>query len=292
MIGRGDRIDERYHIVNPIAHGGMADVYEAYDAVTRKNVAIKVMRTEMLKDSKNITRFQRECIAVASLNSPYIVKVYGQGTIEGRPYMVNEYVRGETLRDRLNFTSVHHLSLLEACEVMLQLTEGVQYIHEHGIVHCDLKPDNLFYLSDGSIKISDFGISTEIGEKTKGDAVSGTVHYCAPEILMGKPSSPLSDIYSMGIVFYEILVGKIPFDGDNPEEIAIKQIKSHFDEPSIAMPSIPKSLDKIVVKACRKRPDERFQSAKEMHEAIEEALKNKKNFKEKKGFLSRIFGFK
>ncbi len=292
MIGRGDRIDERYHIVNPIAHGGMADVYEAYDAVTRKTVAIKIMRVEMMKDVKNIARFQRECIAVASLNSPYIVRVYGQGTIDGRPYMVNEYVRGETLRDRLNFTSVHHLSCLEACEVMLQLTEGVQYIHEHGIIHRDIKPDNLFYLSDGSVKISDFGISSEIGEKTKGDAVSGTVYYCAPEILMGQTATPSSDIYSMGIVFYEVLVGKVPFDGNNPEEIAIKQIKNHFPEPSLTLPSIPRALDKIIVKACRKRKEERFESAKAMHEAIEEAMKNEKNFKEKKSFFAKLFGFK
>lgn len=292
MIGRGDRIDERYHIVNPIAHGGMADVYEAYDAVTRKTVAIKIMRVEMMKDVKNIARFQRECIAVASLNSPYIVRVYGQGTIDGRPYMVNEYVRGETLRDRLNFTSVHHLSCLEACEVMLQLTEGVQYIHEHGIIHRDIKPDNLFYLSDGSVKISDFGISSEIGEKTKGDAVSGTVYYCAPEILMGQAATPSSDIYSMGIVFYEVLVGKVPFDGNNPEEIAIKQIKNHFPEPSLTLPSIPRALDKIIVKACRKRKEERFESAKAMHEAIEEAMKNEKNFKEKKSFFAKLFGFK
>ncbi len=292
MIGRGDRIDERYHIVNPIAHGGMADVYEAYDAVTRKTVAIKIMRVEMMKDVKNIARFQRECIAVASLNSPYIVRVYGQGTIDGRPYMVNEYVRGETLRDRLNFASVHHLSCLEACEVMLQLTEGVQYIHEHGIVHRDIKPDNLFYLSDGSVKISDFGISSEIGEKVKGDAVSGTVYYCAPEILMGQSATPSSDIYSMGIVFYEVLVGKVPFDGNNPEEIAIKQIKNHFPEPSLSLSSVPRALDKIIVKACRKRKEERFESAKEMHDAIEEAMKNAKNFKEKKSFFAKLFGFK
>ena len=292
MIGRGDRIDERYHIVNPIAHGGMADVYEAYDAITRKTVAIKIMRIEMMKDVKNIARFQRECIAVASLNSPYIVRVYGQGTIDGRPYMVNEYVRGETLRDRLNFSSVHHLSTLEACEVMLQLTEGVQYIHEHGIVHRDIKPDNLFYLSDGSIKISDFGISSEIGEKPKGDAISGTVYYCAPEVLIGELSTPLSDIYSMGIVFYEILIGKVPFDGNNPEEIAIKQIKNRFPEPSFTLPSVPRALDKIIIKACRKRKEERFQSAKEMHDAILEAMKNGKNFKERKGFISWLFGFK
>lgn len=292
MIGRGDRIDERYHIVNPIAHGGMADVYEAYDAINRKTVAIKIMRAEMMKDSKNIARFQRECIAAASLNSPFVVHVYGQGTIEGRPYMVNEYVRGETLRDRLNFTSLHRLSYLEACEVMLQLTEGVQYIHEHGIVHCDIKPDNLFYLSDGSIKISDFGISSEIGEKSRGDAVSGTVHYCAPEILMGQSAAPTSDIYSMGVVFYEIIVGKVPFDGNDPEEIAIKQIKNHFPEPSLSLPGIPKPLEKIIIKATRKRKEERYQSAESMHKAIEEAMKNSKNLKEKKSFFAKLFGFK
>ncbi len=292
MIGRGDRIDERYHIVNPIAHGGMADVYEAYDAVNRKTVAIKIMRYDMMKDTKNIARFQRECIAVASLNSPYVVKVYGQGTIDGRPYMVNEYVRGETLRDRLNFTSAHHLSYLEACEVMLQLTEGVQYIHEHGIIHRDIKPDNLFYLSDGSVKISDFGISSEIGEKNKGDAVSGTVHYCAPEILMGQEATPSSDIYSMGVVFYEIVVGKVPFDGKDPEEIAIKQIKNHFPEPSLSLPGIPTALEKIIIKATRKRKEERYQSSEEMHKAIEEAMKNGKNLKEKKSFFAKLFGFK
>jgi len=292
MINVGDRIDERYHITGRIAHGGMADVFEAYDVVSRKTVAIKIMREEMMKDPKNLYRFQRECIAAASLNNPNIVHVYGQGSIGGRPYMVNEYVRGQTLRDRLNFTAVHYLSPLEACEVMLQLTSGVQYIHEHGIVHRDIKPDNLFYLSDGSIKISDFGISTQIGEKTVGDAVSGTVYYTAPEILMGGLSTPASDIYSIGIVFYEILVGSIPFEGKNPEEIAIKQIKSHFPEPSSIVPSVPKSLDKIVIKACRKRPEERYKNAFDMHEAIVEAMKDEKNFKEKKGFLSRLFGFK
>jgi serine/threonine protein kinase len=292
MINIGDRIDERYHITGKIAHGGMADVYEAYDVVSRKTVAIKIMREDMMKDPKNLVRFQRECIAAASLNNPNIVHVYGQGTVDGRPYMVNEYIKGQTLRDRLNFSAVHYLTPLEACEVMLQLTSGLQYIHDHGLVHRDIKPDNLFYLSDGSIKISDFGISAAIGEKNTGDAVSGTVYYTAPEILMGGSSQTSSDIYSMGIVFYEILVGKVPFEGKNPEDVAIKQIKNHFPEPSKTMPSIPKSLDKIVVKACRKRPEERFVSALDMHNAIADALKDEKTFKEKRGFFSRLFGFK
>lgn len=175
---------------------------------------------------------------------------------------------------------------------MLQLTEGVSYIHEHGLLHRDLKPDNLFYLPDGSVKITDFGISSKIGEKATGDAITGTVYYCAPEILMGEPANVASDIYSMGIIFFEILTGTIPFDGATPEDVAIAQIKKHFPEPSKYLASIPKSLDKIIVKACRKRPEERYANAFLMREDILKAFADKDNFKEKKGLLSRLFGFK
>jgi len=292
MIEIGQKIDERYRVTSRIAHGGMADVYEAYDIVNRRSVALKIMRVDMMDNPKNIERFKRECIAAASLNNPNIVKVYGQGMIEGRPYMANEYVDGRTLRDKLNVASSHNLPPLEACEVMLQLTSGVQYIHEHGLVHRDIKPDNLFYLPDGSVKIADFGISSQLNEPQLGDAVTGTIYYTAPEILMGQPAGIPSDIYSMGIVFFEILTGRIPFDGATPEEVAIAQIKRHFPEPSSLNPSVPRSVDRIVVKACRKAPDERFFTSQEMHNAIEEAMKNQDSFKERKGFFSRLFGFK
>jgi serine/threonine protein kinase len=292
MIKIGDKIDGRYHITGRIAHGGMADIYEAVDTINKRTVSLKVMREDMMANPENVVRFQRECIAAASLNDPNIVKVYGQGVVEGRPYMANEYIKGQTLRDKLNFSPVHNLSPLESCEVMLQLTSGVQYIHEHGIIHRDIKPDNLFYLSDGSIKIADFGISVAVGEANKGDAVSGTVYYTAPEILMGKPSDVASDIYSMGVVFYEILTGGVPFDAPTAEEVAIKQIKAHFPEPSKKTPSVPRAVDKIVVKACRKRPEERYQTAMEMHDAINEAMKDERSFKERKSLLARLFGFK
>jgi serine/threonine protein kinase len=206
--------------------------------------------------------------------------------------MANEYVDGRTLRDKLNVVSGHNLPPLESCEVMLQLTSGVQYIHDHGLIHRDIKPDNLFYLPDGSVKIADFGISTPVGEKNNGDAVSGTVYYTAPEILMGAEAGVASDIYSMGIVFYEMLTGSIPFDGATPEEVAIAQIKKHFPEPSRNFPSIPKAVDKIVVKACRKRPEERYLSSLQMHDAIVEAMKDEESFKERRSFFSRLFGFK
>ncbi|MCR4562100.1 MAG: protein kinase [Bacilli bacterium] len=292
MIELGQKIDGRYLITSRIAHGGMADVYEAKDIIDHHPVAIKIMREDMMNDKRNVERFKRECIAAASLNNPNVVKVYGQGEVDGRPYMANEYVSGRTLRDKLNIVSGHNLPPLESCEVMLQLTSGIQYVHEHGIIHRDIKPDNLFYLPDGSIKIADFGISSPLGEKNKDDAITGTVYYTAPETLMGGASGVSSDIYSMGIVFFEILTGTIPFDGPNPEEVAIAQIKKHFPEPSRIIPSIPKSLDRIILKACRKRPEDRYKSAKEFHDAIEETMKDPDAFKEKRNFFARLFGFK
>lgn len=292
MIRIGDKIDGRYHITSRIAHGGMADIYEAIDLVSRKTVALKIMREDMLDNKDNVSRFSKECFAAASLNNPHIVKVYDNGEIDGRPYMVNEYVKGQTLRDKLNFTSIHRLSPREACEVMEQLTSGIQYVHEHGIVHRDIKPDNLFYLPDGSIKIADFGISSSTDEKETGDAIAGTVYYTAPEILMGGQATPQSDIYSMGIVFFEILTGRVPFEGKSAQDVAVAHIKSHFPEPSRIQPGIPKALDRIIITACRKRQNERYKSAKEMHDDIVAALSNNEDFKEKKSFLARIFGFK
>jgi len=292
MIKIGDKIEERYRIVSRIAHGGMADIYEAIDIVTHKTLSLKVMREDMMDNPANVARFSRECIASASLNNPNIVRVYGQGIADGRPYMANEYIKGQTLRDTLNFSSTHCLSSQEACEVMLQLTSGVQYIHEHGIIHRDIKPDNLFYLPDGSIKIADFGISTMVGEKQNGDSVSGTIYYTAPELIMGQDCGVASDIYSMGIVFYELLTGSVPFDAATPEEVAIMHVKRHFPDPSRSNPMVTKSIDKIVSKATRKRPEERYRSAKEMHDDIVKAVNSGDSFKERRGFISRLFGFK
>ncbi len=291
MIKIGDRIDGRYRIVSRIASGGMADVYEASDLIYRRIVSIKVMKEELLKDPVNLARFNNETAAAASLNHPNIVKVYGRGYVDGRPYMANEYIKGQTLRDKLNFSI--SLSLLDACGVMLQLTSGIDYIHRHGIIHRDIKPDNLFYLSDGSIKISDFGIAAPIGTRSGDDAIQGTIYYCAPEVLTGAPASIANDIYSMGVVFYECLTGQVPFDGASLEEVAIKQLKKRFPEPSKLVPGLPKSIERIIITACRKRPEERYLTASAMHEDIVEAMKDKGSFKkEKKGLLSRIFGFK
>ena len=290
MIKIGDRIDERYRIVSRIATGGMADVYEANDLISKRIVSLKVMKEELMADKENVTRFLNETASAASLNNPNVVRVYGRGVVEGRPYMANEFIRGQTLRDKLNFSG--SLSLYETCEVMLQLTSGVDYIHRHGIVHRDLKPDNLFYMSDGTLKISDFGIAAPIGTTNDGDSIQGTIYYCAPEVITGAPVAIANDIYSMGVVFFELLTGQVPFDGQSVEEVAMKQMKRRFPEASRVVPSIPRSIDHIIIQACRKRVEERFLTAMDMHQAIVEAMADTNNFKEKKGLLRKIFGFK
>lgn len=204
--------------------------------------------------------------------------------------MATEFVKGQTLRDKLNFSI--NMSLSDACEVMLRLTSAIGYIHNHGLVHRDIKPDNLFYLSDGTVKVSDFGISIPIGTMPPGDAIQGTIYYCAPEVLMGQPAEISNDIYSMGVVFYELLTGQIPFDGQSPEEVASRAVKNRFPEATKIIPSLPHSVDKVIVSACRKHPSERYINADEFHAAIETLMSDRENFKERRGFLSRLFGFK
>ena len=290
MIKIGDKIDDRYRIISRIATGGMADVYEANDLVLKRIVSLKVMKEELLRDPANLARFQKETEAAASLVHPNIVRVYGRGMIEGRPYMSNEYIKGQTVREKLNFAVT--LSLSQTCDIMLQLASGLAFVHKNGLVHRDIKPDNLFCMPDGTIKISDFGISCKIGEKQDGDAIQGTVYYCAPEVLMGEPASPANDIYSMGVVFFELLTGKVPFEGDSLSDVAMKQMKKRFPEPSKILPTIPASIDKIIIDATRKRVSERYPTAEKMREEILKAMADKDGFKERKGLLSKIFGFK
>ena len=290
MIKIGDKIDERYRIVSRIATGGMADVYEANDLISKRIVSLKVMKEELMSNQENVARFLNETASAASLNHPNVVRVFGRGTVEGRPYMANEFIRGQTVRDKLNFSGA--LPLFDACEIMLQLTSGVDYIHRHGIVHRDLKPDNLFHMSDGTLKISDFGIAAPIGTTNDGDSIQGTIYYCAPEMIMGAPVAISNDIYSMGVIFYELLTGQVPFDGQSVEEVAMKQMRKRFPEASKTVPSVPRSIDKIIIQACRKRPEERFITSMEMNQAIVRAMSDTENFKERKGLLRRLFGFK
>lgn len=292
MVRIGERIDGRYRITGRIGTGGMAEVFEATDFITRKIVAIKIMREELLDDHANVERFVNEAKICASMDHPNIIRVHNHGFYEGRPYMAYEYIRGQTLHEKLKFLT--QLTVYESCQIMLQVLDAVAYIHEHGIIHRDIKPLNIFYLADGTVKLADFGISVDanINETKSAKGIMGSVFYLAPEICEGKPPTIQSDIYSLGVTFFELITGRLPYEEGRAVDIAIAHVRKTFPSASKYSPSVPKEIDRIILKACRKKPQERFVSAKAMEEAIKKAMDNHGNFIEKKGILRRIFGFK
>ena len=226
-----DVIDDRYKILKVLGEGGMAIVYLANDIITNKEVAVKIIKEETMKNPLNLTRFEREARAAASLNHQNIVKVITLGTFEGRPYMVNEFIKGKTLRETLNVRG--KFSFLEACDIMYQLCSAVWFAHQHGVIHRDIKPQNVFITVDGTVKLGDFGIATfqNSSHVTRSEVVVGSVHYLAPEISQGNQATPQSDIYSLGITFFELITGRVPFDDESAVTVALKHIKEKF--PSV-----------------------------------------------------------
>ncbi|MGM9873681.1 MAG: protein kinase, partial [Bacilli bacterium] len=222
----GMLIDERYRINARIGHGGMAEVYEANDIINRKIVALKIIRSDVMKNPINLRRFENEAAIAASLNHVNVVKVYSHGTVMGRPYIANEFIKGQTLKEVLDFRSP--ISIEETIDIMLQLSSVLVYAHGKGIIHRDIKPQNIYFLSDGTVKLGDFGIAQIDGmmeDGTNPNEIVGSVHYLAPEISKGEPASILSDIYSLGCTFFELITGHIPFDKDTPINVAIAHVK-------------------------------------------------------------------
>ncbi|MDD4532008.1 MAG: protein kinase [Bacilli bacterium] len=285
----GDLLDDRYEITGTLGEGGMAIVYQAKDIITDKDVAIKIIREETLKNPLNLTRFEREARAAASLKHQNIVQVSNLGAFQNRPYMVTELVKGKTLRDALSLRG--KFSFLEACDIMYQLCSAVYYAHQHGVIHRDIKPQNVFITADGLIKLGDFGIATfqNSSHVTRSDVVVGSVHYMAPEISEGNPASPQSDIYSLGITFFELVTGRVPFDDESAVTVALKHIKDRFPSVRKFNPKCPIIIEKIIYKACAKSPYDRYKSAVDMRRDIERILQNPDLIKRKEGFWSKIF---
>lgn len=290
----GSVIDERYHVISRIGHGGMAEVYEATDYISKKRVAIKLIREDVMQNPINLRRFQNEATIAASLNHLNIVRVINHGTFDGVPYIANEYVNGQNLKDVLDFRSF--LPIQEAVDIMIQLTSALYYAHCHNIVHRDVKPQNIFYLKDGTIKLGDFGIaeisSLNVNKKEKPKEIIGSIHYLAPEISRGFPASPQSDIYAAGITFFELLTGKTPFNDADPMNVIISHIKEKVPSPKKYIASISPNIEKIIAKATNRNLKERYQNAQCFYDDLMELKKNPELLKEKKGFFARLFGFK
>ena len=288
----GTILDERYRVTARIGHGGMSEVYEAIDIINRKTVAIKMIREDVMKNPVNFRRFQNEATIAASLKHDNIVKVFDHGAIDGRPYIVNEYISGQTIKEVLDFNQ--KMSLSEALSVMLQLTSALSYAHSHGIVHRDVKPQNLYLLADGLVKLGDFGIAESenvIKEETTRDII-GSVHYIAPEIAGGHPATPQSDIYAAGVTFFELITGHVPFDGNSSVNIAVAHIREKFPSPRKYIPDCPKEIERVIFKATNKNLKQRYKTAMEFHDDLLEIQSHPELLKEKKSFLARLFGFK
>ena len=268
MITKGQKINERYEILKSIGEGGMANVYLAHDIILDRDVAIKVLRGDLAGDEKFVRRFQREALSASSLSHPNIVEMYDVGEDNGTYYIVMEYVPGVTLKQLIKKRGT--ISLSEAIDIMLQITDGIKEAHDSYIIHRDLKPQNILIKENGEIKITDFGIAMALNstQLTQTNSVMGSVHYLPPEQASGKGATIKSDIYSMGILFYELLTGKLPFKGENAVEIALKHMKNEFPSVREINDSIPQSVENIILKATAKNPKNRYETVSRMHDDL------------------------
>ena len=283
MISPGDIIASRYNVLSLLGMGGMAVVFECNDIYTNEVVAVKIMKEELLSEAEALEDFKKEIKATVQMSHPNIMQIYGEGVWKKRPYLVLEYLKGQTLLDKIEYYT--KFTVKEACEIMLQLLDAVSYTHEHQIIHRDIKPQNIFYLSNGVVKLGDFGIAKNEKEAENNGKILGSVHFLAPEVLQGKPFSVASDIYASGITFFQLVTGVLPFDGST-QEVAESQVKKPFPNPSNYVTSIPKEVDELIQKAVAKNPKNRFKNANEFSEAIKLFLQGKK---QKKSLFSRFF---
>ena len=272
LITKGQKINDRYQIIKSIGEGGMANVYLAYDTILERNVAVKVLRGDLANDEKFVRRFQREALSASSLSHPNIVEVYDVGEDNGIYYIVMEYIEGRHLKQLLKKRG--KLTLEEAIDIMLQVTDGMACAHDSYIIHRDIKPQNIMILENGLVKITDFGIAMALNstQLTQTNSVMGSVHYLPPEQASGKGCTIQSDIYSMGILMYELISGTLPYKGDNAVEIALKHLKEPLPSIRKEIPNIPQAVENVILRACAKNPKNRYADAREMHDDLKTCL--------------------
>lgn len=273
LIGR--RLDGRYLIQSLVGVGGMANVYRGVDEKNGNAIAVKVLKEEFLDNEELVRRFKNESKAISILDHPNIVKVYDVSVTDRLQYIVMEYVDGITMKEYLKQRG-GALTWKETVHFATQVLRALQHAHSKGIIHRDVKPQNIMLLADGSIKMMDFGIArfSRAQSQTVSDKAIGSVHYISPEQAKGDRTDARTDIYSVGVMLYEMLSGRLPFDGDGAVSIAIMQISDKAKPLAQVAPNVPQGLCQITEKAMEKDPDKRYQSAKEMLEAIEEFKRN------------------
>lgn len=285
-----ETIANRYILTKHIGQGGMADVYVAVDIILNREVAVKVLRGELSGDPVALLRFQREASASTALSHPNIVDIYDVGEDKGRHFIVMEYIRGKTLKQLINQRGA--LCKEEAIDIMKQLVSATVEAHRKGIIHRDIKSQNVIVKDDGTIKMLDFGIALAQGslQLTQSDSVMGSVHYLAPELARGESATNQSDIYSLGIVFYELLTGEIPFQADAPVQVALKHMRNEIPSVRDFNPSLPQSVENIVIKATVKNKAYRYSSCIEMLNDLNACLLPKHANDKKLVFTSKASG--
>ena len=270
MLKSGMIIAERYEILGKIGTGGMADVYKAKDHKLNRFVAVKVLKAEFREDTTFIRKFRSEAQAAAGLTHPNIVNVFDVGDDEGLYYIVMELIEGITLKDYISKKG--KLSVIEATSIAIQVSMGLETAHSHGIVHRDVKPQNIIISTDGKVKVTDFGIARAASSNTISSNVMGSVHYSSPEQVRGGYSDEKSDIYSLGITLYEMVTGKVPFDGDTTVAIAIKHLQEEMVAPSVYTPELPYSLEQIIYKCTQKSVDRRYNKMEDVIADLKHSL--------------------
>lgn len=280
----GKRIGERYELLQVIGEGGMSRVYLARDVILDREVAIKILHYDFANEEDLKKRFQREALSATSLSHPNIVDIYDVGEDGEIHYLVMEYIKGQTLKTYIQQRG--HLTAYEAVPIMQQLVSAISHAHHNGIIHRDVKPQNILMDASGNVKITDFGIAMALDATayTKTNSIIGTVHYLSPEQARGGMATKRSDIYSLGIVFYELLTGELPFAAETAVAIALKHLQEEIPSVRSHYPEVPQSVENIILKATTKSPDHRYQSADEMYEDLQTAL-NTNRLNEAKYFI-------
>lgn len=272
MIDKGYLLGERYRIIDTLGEGGMANVYLAEDIILQRKVAVKILRLDLQNEPQTQARFQREALATSELSHPNIVSVLDVGTDHGLPYMVMEYVDGPDLKEYIRQNAP--LNLHEVIRIMDQILSAVALAHKHNVIHRDLKPQNILMDKRGNIKIADFGIAVALNQSsvTQTNSVMGSVHYMSPEQTRGGLVTKQSDIYSLGIILYELITGTVPFNGDTPVSIALKHAQEPIPSIRKKDQSVPQALENVVLKATAKDPRDRYATAQAMQADLDSSL--------------------